>query len=652
MSFANLSIMRKLSVGFACVLFVVALMSALLYSTFKSLDTTAAVNAKSFQVVDDLDRAISSVLEQSRTVRGYVISRDEQHVRLYDGAVKLFAEMIAEARHNAAGHADILAGIDKVETAENTYRTEAGDTAVRLTRDNPTSEQAAEFIKSAHNAEILEAFRKAAAEARKQVSKWSLDSQKDQDASMSFAHMVVFFGSLATAILAVLVGWWQSRIIAGPVNEMTAAMNKLAGGDHSIAIPGLGRKDEIGSMAAAVQTFKEAAIAKVKRDAAEAESIKVWQKEDEERAARAAEEARQDQLAISAIAEGLGRLANGDLVHRIETVFAPKTEKLRSDFNVAVEKLQQTMLSIRSNTGGIHSGSAEISAAADDLSRRTEQQAAGLEETAATLDQITATVKNTAEGAVQAQKVVASAKTDADHSGEVVRQAITAMGGIAKSSQQIGQIIGVIDEIAFQTNLLALNAGVEAARAGDAGRGFAVVASEVRALAQRSAEAAKEIKGLISASTAQVGQGVDLVGETGKALGRIVVQVAEINTVVAAIAASAQEQATALHQVNTAVNQMDQVTQQNAAMVEQTTAAAHSLRQESEELARLIGRFEVGREANVEPIRVKSPRSAPYAARAGSSAPRPALKTLSGPLRSAAARKPEAAAAEESWEEF
>ncbi len=184
-------------------------------------------------------------------------------------------------------------------------------------------------------------------------------------------------------------------------------------------------------------------------------------------------------------------------------------------------------------------------------------------------------MKNTAQGALHAREVVSGAKSNADESGEVVRQAITAMGGIETSSRQIGQIIGVIDEIAFQTNLLALNAGVEAARAGDAGRGFAVVASEVRALAQRSAEAAKEIKGLISASASQVAQGVDLVGATGKALGRIVTQVAEIDTVVSGIAGSAQEQATALHQVNTALNQMDQVTQQNAAMVEETTAAAH-----------------------------------------------------------------------------
>jgi methyl-accepting chemotaxis protein len=259
-----------------------------------------------------------------------------------------------------------------------------------------------------------------------------------------------------------------------------------------------------------------------------------------------------------------------------------------------MSQLRQTMQTVIGRTHGLRSGGQEITQASDDLSKRTEQQAASLEETAAALDQITATVKKTADGAIEARKVVAVAKDDAEKSGAVVRQAVSAMTRIEDSSNQIGQIIGVIDEIAFQTNLLALNAGVEAARAGDAGKGFAVVASEVRALAQRSAEAAKEIKALISASSDQVAQGVDLVGQTGRALARIAEQVAQINGVVSEIAASAQEQATGLHQVNAAVNQMDQVTQQNAAMVEQATAAAHSLREETDALSDLISQFRVG----------------------------------------------------------
>ena len=244
----------------------------------------------------------------------------------------------------------------------------------------------------------------------------------------------------------------------------------------------------------------------------------------------------------------------------------------------------------------IGASAVEVSQASDDLSRRTEQQAASLEESAAALEQITATVKRSAEGAVEAGGVVEAAHREAVDGQQVVNRAIQAMGAIEESSAQIGNIIGVIDEIAFQTNLLALNAGVEAARAGDAGRGFAVVASEVRALAQRSAEAAKEIKSLISASSRQVGDGVSLVGDTGQALERIADQIGRLTTIAREISASSQEQATGLQQVNVAVSQMDQMTQQNAAMVEETTAASHSLASDARELDRLMQQFQVDRD--------------------------------------------------------
>lgn len=313
--------------------------------------------------------------------------------------------------------------------------------------------------------------------------------------------------------------------------------------------------------------------------------------------------ARLQTKAITTLACGLEHLAGGNLVFRLDEPLARDYEKLRADYNFAMDRLQATMTAIVETTHGVRVGAADITRASDDLARRTEQQAASLEQTAAALDQITATVRKTAEGTGEAKNLVSAAKRDAEQSGSVVSDTVLAMSAIATSSRQIASIIGLIDEIAFQTNLLALNAGIEAARAGDAGRGFAVVATEVRALAQRSADAAKEIQLLISTSGQQVDVGVKLVGETGNALGRIAEQVGRLNLLIADIATAAHEQATGLHEVNTAVNQMDQVTQQNAAMVEQATAASHGLSGEATELSRLIEQFQIGQLVEVAPSR-------------------------------------------------
>ena len=260
------------------------------------------------------------------------------------------------------------------------------------------------------------------------------------------------------------------------------------------------------------------------------------------------------------------------------------------------------------------------------------------------------TVKKSADGAAHAREVVAIADGDAKKSAVIVRQAVEAMDGIAKSAEQISQIIGVIDEIAFQTNLLALNAGVEAARAGEAGRGFAVVASEVRALAQRSAEAAKEIKGLISASGTQVDQGVKLVGETGRSLERIMTQVNDINNVVAEIAAGAKEQSTGLAEINTAIAQMDQATQQNAAMAEESTAASHSLSTEAAELADLVGAFQIG-QAKVQP-RAEARKASPHASRRPAAAVNKTAPTPRAAAPRLVANGGTAASDPNEWEEF
>jgi methyl-accepting chemotaxis protein len=458
--------------------------------------------------------------------------------------------------------------------------------------------------------------------------------------------------TLMTALLcgfALLVGagmaFWSIAAIR-PLALLNEAMQRLARGDLSAVVPAMDRKDEVGEMAQTVQVFKDAALENV-RLSVEAETLRTAATDDDRSRIEAerTELARQQSFVVSQVGEGLSKLADGDLMYRLATPFAGDYESLRHDFNGAMDRLSQAMTTIATNTRAMRGGGEEISHASDDLSRRTEQQAASLEQTSAALAQITVTVRMTADGAEKASGVVAAAKVDAERSGEVVKKAIEAMDAIEKSSREISQIIGVIDEIAFQTNLLALNAGVEAARAGDAGKGFAVVASEVRALAQRSAGAAKEIKTLISASGQQVGGGVSLVGETGKALERIVGQVIQINVLITEIAASAKEQAVGLDQVNSAVNQMDQVTQQNAAMVEQTTAAAHALSREAEALAQSVGQFRIGHEA---PVRDAGPerRRAPPAARAPT---RTAMKTLG---RGGAAPRANVSDAADSWEEF
>ncbi|WP_300519433.1 methyl-accepting chemotaxis protein [Aliiroseovarius sp.] len=314
---------------------------------------------------------------------------------------------------------------------------------------------------------------------------------------------------------------------------------------------------------------------------------------DEAEAKRAGMEAAQAQV-VDALRVGLGQLSEGDLTARIDVAFSADYEQLRLDFNQAVDKLLGAMRGVIENAGLINGEAVEISNAADDLSHRTETQAATLEQTASALDELTNSVRSAADGASHANEVVDGARRNAEASGEVVREAVGAMGEIESSSKQISKITGVIDDIAFQTNLLALNAGVEAARAGEAGRGFAVVASEVRALAQRSSDAAREINDLISASGGQVKRGVELVDQAGAALAGIVDSVTEISRNVSGIAVSAREQSAGLAEINAAVNQLDQVTQQNAAMFEETTAASHALSREAEALTQTMARFRTG----------------------------------------------------------
>jgi methyl-accepting chemotaxis protein len=435
--------------------------------------------------------------------------------------------------------------------------------------------------------------------------------------------MAAVIGAIALGIVIAQVG------ITSPMAKLRERMTRLADGETDSDVPGLDRNDEVGQMAGAVEVFRNSAIERVRIEAKAEADRNLTDDERREREAQKAREAAELSRTAEMLGDGLRRLAAGDLASRIDVPFAEHLEGLRSDFNHSVEKLNEAMRAVGANAQAIGAGASEIRSSADQLSKRTEQQAASIEETAAALEQITTTVKDAARRAQEASQLVAHTRAGAEKSGEVVRSAVDAMQQIEQSSVEIGNIIGVIDDIAFQTNLLALNAGVEAARAGEAGKGFAVVAQEVRELAQRSANAAKEIKALIITSGAHVATGVALVGETGKALDAIVHEVQEINQHVHAIAEASREQSTGLQEINTAVNTMDQGTQQNAAMVEESTAASHNLATEAAALNELLSQFKLTGTGSIVAARSAISHAAPRPATRSAPAPKPAVRIAS-----------------------
>jgi len=459
-------------------------------------------------------------------------------------------------------------------------------------------------------------------------------------------------GWLIAVFIAVgSVAWPVARSISRPIRQMTTAMRRLASGDKSITVPEVGRQNEIGEMADAVETFKVQAIERDRLES-EATAARASQEEAKQRQADLEHAKAEDLRAFMGVVDqSFDRLSSGDLTVRMTGQIAPEFEPIRAKFNASVEELEGAIGHVVGSVGTIRMGLGEITVASNDLAHRTEQQAASLEETVAALGEVTSAVNQTAEGAGSARKSAETARAKAGKGGQIVAQAVTAMNEIETSSQQITQIISVIDEIAFQTNLLALNAGVEAARAGEAGKGFAVVAQEVRALAQRSAEAAKEIKDLITASSGQVEKGVELVTASGRSLDEIVAEVSGMADVVAKIADSAREQATSLREVSGAADQMDKVTQQNAAMVEESTAAAQTLQSETDELAQVVARFKTAKAGgNAAPAARPAPKPANRsgAVSRSSAKPVPQMRTTG----SGGAAQKAAAPAEESWEEF
>ena len=401
-------------------------------------------------------------------------------------------------------------------------------------------------------------------------------SEQIYASARKFTLAAIGFGLItALALLALFM-----RDIARPVMRMAESVGSLIGGNHAVVVPGLGRTDELGQLARALDQFRDVFASDHAR--AEAENAL----------------ARETQVTIDTIGEGLTALAEGKLTHRVPENGSGALAKLHVDYNAAVTSLERVLSKIADGCNTIKLGTDEIASAATDLSLRTEQQANSLAETSRTLGEFTTSVRTTAENVQQTSSRLTVARSTAEGVGDTANRAVAAMRSIESSSREMAEIVGVIDGIAFQTNLLALNAGVEAARAGDAGKGFAVVATEVRALAQRSSDAAKSIRGLISKSTDEVSGGVALVESSGEALRQIVAEVSAVSTLVEQIAEAAGQQAAGIADISAMVGSMDAFTQQNAAMVEESSAGTRNLATETVALVEQLGRFQLSGSTN------------------------------------------------------
>ena len=563
-------------------------MSAALWLSLGSINQARIANERGLLVLSTADAALESAVEQQNAVRGYVATGDESFLPRLKGFQADLDKRVAELSE--------MASDDAMRSAIDTLKSSAAEVADQeaaqiAKRQTPGAEKdaAASLLTSGRLTKVRAALKAITAPERALMETRSQAQAK----AFSLANLALLLGGAFSVGLSLFMGGLLTRSIAAPVAGMTAAMGRLAEGDFNVEAPGLGRRDEIGAMAKAVQVFRQAGLDKIRLENEAREererAVRLEKQSDAERLRLAEEQAQ----IVKSLAVGLSNLSAGRLGFRLTQPFSSAYEQIRADFNSAVGVLAQAIGQVADGAAAISSETREISAATESLSQRVEHQAAGLEETAAALGEITSTVAATAHGARNALGALEQTRRDADQSAEVVDRTVVAMNRIESSARQIAQIIGVIDEIAFQTNLLALNAGVEAARAGESGRGFAVVATEVRALAQRSAEAAREIRSLIQQSTGEVDAGVELVGETGEALKRILAQVKDLGEEVKAISAATQEQAVSLEEVNRAVNQMDQITQQNGAMVEECSAAGKSLSSQAQSLADLVATFEL-----------------------------------------------------------
>ncbi|WP_105385133.1 methyl-accepting chemotaxis protein [Neorhizobium alkalisoli] len=665
--FKHLKTSLKITITFAILLVVASTVSILNYRSIHFVDETNGWIQHTNEVIRATNRVLLGMVNQETGVRGYLVSGKDDFLGPYRSGIQGYDTAFAQVKELTADNPVQQKRLADLHEQAMAWRTNVAEKEIALMRDPKTIEEARSMETQGAGKAYMDTLRGIINDIQGEERALMDVRSAAGKAAVSSSDWVSIGGLVGMAAFALLAGFALYRGVAAPIGSTTHVMRTLADGNLNVAVPFTDLKNELGEMARAVEVFKQNGIRvrelNAQEAALQAKSADLQSSIGEVVSAAVAGDftrriskdydnadlnrfAAQVNELVTSVDRGVAEtrrvisaLAEGDLTETMRGEFQGAFGELQANVNQTMANLRSVLGEVRAAIDTINGGASEMRMASDDLSKRTEQQAASLEETSSALEEITVAVKSSTERALEASHMVDEARRSTEQSSAVVKDAVSAMGRIEQASGEIGQIINVIDEIAFQTNLLALNAGVEAARAGDAGKGFAVVAQEVRELAQRSAGAAKDIKALISRSGEEVGSGVKLVTATGEALGLIQGHVVKINEHVHSIATAAKEQSTGLSEVNTAVNQMDQMTQQNAAMVEESTASTNRLAEEAANLAGLIARFKL----EVGAVRAVTPGSKPV-----SSPARALTRKLAGAFGGRAAT----AAAVDIWEEF
>ncbi|HEY6869721.1 MAG TPA: methyl-accepting chemotaxis protein [Novosphingobium sp.] len=580
--FNNISIPRKLSLSFLLICASAAAMMLVFFTNIYMIRQATERNNHGQTVLARVQLLENALLRQNSQFRGFLVTSDEGYLKSYYEGRDDYDRASHELEDLLVNPAQLdLVRKSREETLN--WRRDWGDRMIAMVHAGRRDEAIA-AVRNAGKKVLVSAAVLPLRDIRDQESASIKAYSESQDSAITVATAVLVIGGMVLIGVAVTLAIALSRAIAQPVSRLTEQMNELSAGNNRIEVIGTDRADELGAMARAVVVFRDAALEKVAADL-------------------------ERQAAMTEIGRSLARLASADLTIRLDGL-PPKYGSLAQDFNNAVGKLSNAMQTVRASVDRIKSGSAEIRHAAMDLAHRSEVQAASIQDSSTTMDGITAAVSDGAAMAERANGEMAGTRSEAEQGGTVVRQAIGAMVSIQQATQEIFEIVDVIDGIAFQTNLLALNAGVEAARAGEAGKGFAVVASEVRALSQRAAEAANDIKSRILTAKENVHTGVDMVNVTGTALDAIIQRVVQISGSIGEVAQTATEQSARMSGVNRSIREMGHLTQQNAAMVEETTAAAANLAREAEQLADAFAIFTIDEASQARPGRSASLRLA------------------------------------------